>query len=841
VLESGVVWLHEVVTISPLAPGQYRLVGVITDITAQREAQEAQRASEAQVEQMLATAECMLWAARVFEVSPGELRWVMFIPRSRLYREIFAHEPGRPSILHWPEVLDATTQREIDERARKALYSGERGYEQEFRAERDNRVFWLHERVSITAVGPGEWKLTGIMTDLTARRAAEQAMRASELRYRTLYRHTPVAIIEADFSQVGEWLDELRKAGVCDLKAKLDAEPLQLLRAAKMVRFVDCNNSAMTMLRVKSKIDFHLRRRALETPESVQVIKLAMLSLWEGRNTLEAEMKMRDFDGGMHDMLMRWWMERTDDGLDFGQSVMVFLDLTELKRAEAALAAEKERLAVTLRAMAEGVITTDTVGRVQFMNPAAAAFTQRSEESVIGRFVGDICRFENDRTGELVELPVPRVARGDVVVELPSRTKLAVPNGQSRLVEGCCAPIHSANSEVIGTVLVFRDVTEHERLEQELVRATKLESVGILAGGIAHDFNNILTAIMGNVALAGLDVDSGSEAGRSLREAEKATLRARDLTQQLLTFAKGGEPVRESVQLDGIVREMATFTLHGSRVKPQYEIAEDLWPADADKGQIGRVVQNLVLNAVQAMPEGGTVKIELRNERVVGLSRNALVPGNYVQIAISDTGVGIKAEHLPRIFDPYFTTKQMGSGLGLAAVYSIVHKHRGTIDVESQLGAGTTFRIWLPASAIAPEADVSIAPAEKVALKGRVLFMDDEEPIRQMAMFLLRRFGFDVVCAADGAEAVKKYCEARDAGNPFALVIVDLTVPGGIGGREAVAQLRAIDPKIKAIVSSGYSSDPVLANYREHGFCGVAAKPYEVSDLAKVLRAALMS
>jgi PAS domain S-box-containing protein len=834
-----VIWLHEVVTISPLASGQSRLVGVITDITVQREAQEAQKASEAQVEQMLASAECMLWAGRVFEISPGQLRWVLFIPRSRLYRELFGCDPTHPITVRWEEIIDPATHREIETRARTAILAGDRGYEQEFRAQRDDRTFWLHERVSITPVGPAEWKLTGIMTDLSARRAAEQAMRASELRYRTLYRHTPVAIIEADFTQVGKWLDELRVAGVKNLREKLNAEPRQLLRAAKMVRFVDCNNSAMTMLKVKSKIDFQRRRRALETPESIEVIKLAMLSLWEGRNTLEAEMKMRDFEGGMHDIQMRWWMERTDDGLDFSQSVMVFLDLTDLKKAEAALAAEKERLAVTLRAMAEGVITTDVAGIVQFINPAAAAFIQRTEAEVIGLSVADICQFEDDRTGAPVELPVARVARGDVVIDLPSRTKLAVADGAHRLVEGCCAPIHAADSAVIGTVLVFRDVTEHERLEQELVRATKLESVGILAGGIAHDFNNILTAVMGNVALASLDVDPACDAGRSLREAEKATLRARDLTQQLLTFAKGGEPVRSAIQLDGIVREMTTFTLHGSPVKPLYDFPEGLWPADADKGQIGRVVQNLVLNAVQAMPEGGTVKIKLSNERIPGLGRASLAAGNYVKIAISDTGVGIKPEHLPRIFDPYFTTKQMGSGLGLAAVYSIVNKHRGTIDVESRIGVGTTFRIWLPASPVEAVVDAPAPVGEKIRLKGRILFMDDEEPIRQMATFLLRRFGFDVECAADGAEALRKYREVQNTPEAFAVVIMDLTVPGGMGGREAVGHLRALDPNVKAIVSSGYSSDPVLANYRAHGFCGVAAKPYEVNDLARVLRDAL--
>jgi len=832
-----VIWLREVVTILPAEGDECRLVGVITDITPQREAQEAKRASVAQVEQLLGSADCMLWQARVFEISPGAFRWVMFLPKSHLHRELFDRDPSYPFTLGWGEIVDPATVEEIAARADQAIRSSRAGYEQEFRAQRDDRVFWLHESVTITVVGPGEWELVGIVTDLSARRAAEQAVHASEERFRTLYQHSPVAIVETDFSEVGQWYAELRARGVTDLGAYFEQAPSELVRAARKVRFVDCNDAAMTMLKAKRKAEFRHRRGILGTPESLGTIKAVFIAVWEGRNSLEAGLQLRDFAGDTHEMSERWWMERGAEELDLSRAVMVFVDLTELKRAELALAGEKERLAVTFRAMAEGVITTDIQGRVQFMNQAAAAFTRSDPSLVIGKPVDEVCDFSNDRTGEKVEIPVGRVAQGDILVELPARTRLAGSDGKIRLFEGCCAPVRSLKSEVIGIVLVFRDVTEHERLEQELVRATKLESVGILAGGIAHDFNNILTAVMGNIALAALDTDANSEAGRSLRQAERATLRARDLTQQLLTFAKGGEPVRTSVHLDAVVREMTAFTLHGSNVRAVFEIAADLWPADADKAQIGRVVQNLVLNAVQAMPDGGTVKVKLSNERVPGLASSTLVPGDYVQIAISDTGTGIKPEHVSRIFDPYFTTKPKGSGLGLATAYSIVTKHRGAVDIQTELGKGTTFRIWLPATATHPaEAGPAVRPDHAAKLGGRLLFMDDEEPIRQMAAFLLRRFGFEVVCANDGADAVAKFRAAREGGKPFTLVIMDLTVPGGIGGREAIVELKKIDPAVRAIVSSGYSSDPVLANYRAHGFAGVAAKPYDVNELARVLR-----
>jgi CheY-like chemotaxis protein len=276
--------------------------------------------------------------------------------------------------------------------------------------------------------------------------------------------------------------------------------------------------------------------------------------------------------------------------------------------------------------------------------------------------------------------------------------------------------------------------------------------------------------------------------------------------------------------------------MHGSRVRCEFDIADDLWPANADKGQIGQVVQNLVINAAQAMPEGGVIAIKARNESLTGTDGGQLPPGNYVCITVADTGVGIKAENLARIFDPYFTTKQQGSGLGLATVYSIVRKHRGEIDVESELGKGTTFRVRLPALPGLDASAENVSVARDSAMRGRALFMDDEAPIRKLADAILRRLGFDVDLVADGDEAVASYRTAFERGEPYDIVIMDLTVPGGMGGREALEQLLAIDPGVKAIVSSGYSSDPVLANFRACGFRGVVSKPYELGEFSRAVR-----
>ncbi len=388
------------------------------------------------------------------------------------------------------------------------------------------------------------------------------------------------------------------------------------------------------------------------------------------------------------------------------------------------------------------------------------------------------------------------------------------------------------------TAQIREQVERQARLEAELLRSSKLESLGILAGGIAHDFNNLLTVIMGNLTLAKLDAESDPAVERWLREAEQGVMRARDLTLQLLTFAKGGDPVRKAVALAEVVRETAEFALHGSAVRCDYDFVRDLWPADVDKGQISQVVQNIVINAMQAMPKGGVIRIGLRNAVVELDTAFDLAAGRYLKLTIADAGVGINPEHLPRIFDPYFTTKATGMGLGLATVYSVVKKHAGRIEVRSTPGEGTTFDIWLPAAQKPPSVS-PLVDAQLVPQGGRVLLMDDEEAIRRSAAALLQRIGMEVVAVEEGNEVLREYTAARKANQPYDLVILDLTVPGGMGGRETFEKLRQVDPQVRALVSSGYSSDPVLAQYRAHGFLGMVPKPYDIAELSRAIQAAL--
>jgi PAS domain S-box-containing protein len=379
---------------------------------------------------------------------------------------------------------------------------------------------------------------------------------------------------------------------------------------------------------------------------------------------------------------------------------------------------------------------------------------------------------------------------------------------------------------------ISRDIGERRAMERERIQIQKLESVGILAGGIAHDFNNLLSAIAGYISLVQTQVPLEGDAGRNLAKAEKATFRAKDLTRQLLTFSKGGSPVKKATPIGELLRESAGWALQGSNVQCDIDAPPDLWLVDVDEGQISQVMNNLLINACQAMPGGGTIRISARNTRIGFHEHPSLEEGNYVKVSIKDHGIGIPGEHLPKIFDPYFTTKQHGSGLGLATSYAIINKHRGNITVDSKLGHGTTFHLFIPE---AGEKKPEQAPPRAFPLngEGRILVMEDDETLRDVASSILHTLGYTTRTAKDGKEAVACYEAARKAGEPFDAVIMDLTVPGGMGGKEAVGMLLQIDPGAKVIVTSGYSNDDCIANYKAYGFSGVVPKPYNLKQLGE--------
>jgi two-component system cell cycle sensor histidine kinase/response regulator CckA len=382
------------------------------------------------------------------------------------------------------------------------------------------------------------------------------------------------------------------------------------------------------------------------------------------------------------------------------------------------------------------------------------------------------------------------------------------------------------------------DITDRKKMENELLQVQKLDSIGILAGGIAHDFNNLLTAILGNISLAKMYVME-KEVYTHLIEVEKASLRAKDLTQQLLTFSKGGAPVKKTTFIADLIKDSANFALRGSNVKCDFFISPDLWPAEVDEGQINQVINNLIINAHQAMPNGGTIQVQCDNVTINADSVLPLKAGYYVKISIKDNGTGISQENIQKIFDPYFTTKPNGSGFGLSTSYSIIKNHNGHISVESKSGTGTTFYIYLPAS---PKGfSVKEKEDRLITGHGKILLMDDEETVRMVTGKMLRHLGYEVEFAKDGEEAIRLYKSAKKSGRPFDAVIMDLTVPGGMGGKEAIIKLNKIEPSVKAIVASGYFNDPVMAEFNKYGFCGVVSKPFTIVELSQALHRIFVS
>lgn len=508
------------------------------------------------------------------------------------------------------------------------------------------------------------------------------------------------------------------------------------------------------------------------------------------------------------------------------------------RRAEEALAAEKERLAVTLSSIGEGVISADSEGAVILMNPAAERLTGWAASEAMGKNISLIFKTFQEATRERCPDPVQAVIKARATIDSMDQKILISRNGTQRIVADSAAPIYETDGSLLGVVIAFLDMTEKRKLEGELLKVKKLESLGLLAGGIAHDFNNLLAVILGNISFGKMLLGNEERIVERLTEAEKACQRAKELTEQLLTFSKGGEPVRRVMLLPELIIETVSLSLSGSNVECSYEMPENISPVEIDETQIRQVIHNLTANAQEAMPSGGKLKVKAENVAINSSLGLPLKEGAYVRISIEDEGVGIPEEDIQKLFDPYFTTKEMGSqkgmGLGLTICYSIVKNHGGLMSVTSKVGRGTTLDVYLPAfqGMVLKAGPVT----ENVILgKGKILYMDDEDSVRDIAGEILSFIGYSVRFARDGEEAVLLYKQAMETSEPFSAVIMDLTVPGGMGGKEAVKKLTEIDPQVKAIVTSGYSNDPIIHEYSNHGFADVILKPYNVSELGRVV------
>ncbi len=417
-------------------------------------------------------------------------------------------------------------------------------------------------------------------------------------------------------------------------------------------------------------------------------------------------------------------------------------------------------------------------------------------------------------------------------------------DGRKVILETTGIAVQDASGRIVGYRGVDRDITARKQAEDEMRRMRNLESIGMIAGGIAHDFNNILTGIFGNIQLAKLNLTDENKVGAALDTSLMALESAKSLTRQLLTFSKGGAPVLESVSIRELVRDVVKFNLSGSNVKEDFDLPDGLWLAKADKGQLANVIANLTINAREAMLDGGTLHVSAGNVAEVPETLQGRLSGNFICFSFRDEGSGMTPEIVQKVFDPYFTTKPYGKGLGLSVVHSIVTRHGGLVKVESLPGKGSNFIFFLPAEL--PEkngvADKPVEPQRPEVdscSRAHVLLMDDEFLIREVTRKMLEVFGYEVDDASDGNEAIEKYLASRQNGRPFDVVIMDLTVRAGMGGLEATTKILAADPAARIIVSSGYSTDAVVADYSRHGFAGCLSKPFQIDDLKNELKRVL--
>ena len=562
--------------------------------------------------------------------------------------------------------------------------------------------------------------------------------------------------------------------------------------------------------------------------------KCPLVRIFNGEERVEFDIEKKRLDGLKIPCLVTATPFHGPDGELIG-IIEDFKDISERKRMEKELCeakdeAEEKYLTLVEQANDGVVIIQDEI--LSFINRSMAKILGYTVEEMMGRPYQDMLAPESR------DFVIRRYRLRLAGEKVPSfyEARLLAKDGTIKDVEISAGIIQYQGKPA--SMVIIRDITGRKRMEEELQKAQKLESIGILAGGIAHDFKNILVAIVGSLSLAKLHVKPGHKVFEILTRGEKASLRAKDLTQQLLTFSRGGAPVKKTASIGELLQDTAGFALRGSKVRCEFFIPGDLWSVEIDEGQISQVINNLVINANQAMPEGGIIRVYAENKTVGAKDGLPLNEGDYIRVSVKDHGAGIPKKYIQKVFDPYFSTKTKGTGLGLSTTYSIIKRHDGYITVESKVGVGSTFSFYLPASrkAVFFGKDLEEGPCLG---QGKVLFMDDERDVRDIAGDMLNCIGYEVEFAVDGVEAIELYKKAKESKQPFDAVIMDLTIPGGMGGEEAIKKLREMDPGIKAIVSSGYSNAPIISCFQEYGFSGVIPKPYEVKDLSEVLHSVI--
>ena len=690
-----------------------------------------------------------------------------------------------------PDVLPEDRRHEFNDYINAIQRDGTASGTMKIVTQKGEARFWEY-RNTLRTEGVPEPVVRGMARDVTGEVLAKRALRESEGHYRSLFEnnHAAMLIIDPDEAAI-----------------------------------VDANHAASAYYGWSREELKKLRVDEINTLTSDEIITEMQLAVSEKRNHFF--FKHRLADGTIRDV------EVYSGPLTIKGKVLLYSiihDITERKRTEEALRESEEKYRLTYNTSPDSVnINRLEDGLYMDINDGFTKLTGFTRENVIGRTSLEI-NIWNDPADR------QKLVQGLLEKGYYENLEACFRRKDGGIVTGLMSARVISLNGIPHIISITRDITDRKKMEEELLRADKLESVGILAGGIAHDFNNILASILGNISLSRMRVKPGSKIFDLLSAAEKASIRAQCLSNQLLTFAKGGAPVKENVSVQKLIKESSLFVLLGSKSVCEFQIAENLWPVEADTGQISQVISNIVINANQAMPEGGIIRITAENMMPEKINEIPVKPGRYIRISIKDQGIGMAENILSKIFDPYFTTKNEGSGLGLAAAYSIIKKHNGHISVDSLLGAGTAFDIYLSAS---DKAVPEKKEADLLKGNGKILLMDDDRMLREMAEAMLEMLGYEPEFAEDGAEAIEMYNKAKGSEKPYDAVILDLTIPGGMGGVEAIKKLLELDPQLKAIVCSGYSDGPVMSNYHEYGFKGKMAKPFDFKTLSKVLNEVL--
>jgi len=514
---------------------------------------------------------------------------------------------------------------------------------------------------------------------------------------------------------------------------------------------------------------------------------------------------------------------------------VLMMDINDLKLTEEALLREKERLDVTLGSIGDGVISTDVEGNITLFNREAERLLGCNPINALGQPLSEVYGSVDPTTRQPLDNPVLLAIESGQVIHPPGPALVLAAGDQERLVEETAAPIFDHEGRLIGAVLAFRDITEKQVLQTELIRGQRMESLSIVAAGLAHEFNNHLGVILGSLSLARRQAFDPLLA-RALEEAEKASVRAKGLTEQLLVYSRAGKPSsRRGAVLGHLLTHAAEMAVQGTSSVVRFQIPDDLWSANVDEEQIRHVVNNLVIHAVQSMPGGGVVTVSAANLLVEATQQTALPPGRYIQVTVHDDGLAIPMDQLARLFEPAQLGKPGIRSLGLFIAGAVIKRHDGHLMAFSQEGEGTTLQFYLPANTPSEHSLTTSLPNATLD-RGRVLLLEDEQQLQTVARLMLETLGYKVVVVANGAAAVDEFRQALHAGRPFDLVITDLTIPAGMGGKEAVRQMMELDPGVRAIVSSGYPDDPAMQNYRKFGFSGAVAKPYQLQDLERVIQ-----